>query len=232
MNGYFLKNVKQVPRLLVTAGSTASPIDKVRIITNIFRGRTGEAIALAAAQAGWDVTLLSSMSDGADHPFLRRIRYRTYDELALQMETRIVNDSFDAIVHSAAVSDYRLAHVHVMGEDGRLERLQAEGAAAAKIPSNHDRLFLELVPTLKLVDQIRAPWGFQGKLVKFKLQAAMTDTELLDVAHRSLAHSRADCLVANCLEWCDQYAYILDAAGGVEKVSRNELPGRLIGRLK
>ncbi len=221
-------------RMLVTAGSTAMPIDKVRILTNIFRGRTGENIARAAAGSGWQVTLLSSAPtarESADHPLLKRKRYRTYDELAALMETEIVNNRYDAIIHSAAVSDFRPARVHVLGADGRLERLQAEGAAAAKIPSNHDRLFLELVPTLKLVDQIRSPWGFNGQLVKFKLQAAMTDAELLDVARRSLAHSQADLLVANCLEWCDQYAYILDAAGGTEKVGRNELPGRLLGRL-
>ena len=221
-------------KMLITAGSTAMPIDKVRILTNIFRGRTGENIARAAAGAGWQVTLLSSAPTArecTDHPLLKRRRYRTYDELAALMESEIVNNRYDAIVHSAAVGDFRLAQVHVMGDDGRLARLQAEGAAAAKIPSNHDRLFLELVPTLKLVDQIRDPWGFRGQLVKFKLQAAMTDAELLDVARRSLAHSRADYLVANCLEWCDKYAYILDAAGGTEKVGRNELPGRLLGRL-
>src|SRR5512140_1141765 len=122
----------QNKRLLVTAGSTATPLDKVRVITNIFRGRTGEAIALAAARAGWHVTLLSSMPDGADHPLLERVRYRTFDGLAALMEARIVNHQYDAIIHSAAVSDYRLARVHVMGADGRLVRLEAEGSSAAK----------------------------------------------------------------------------------------------------
>lgn len=225
---------RQNRKMLVTAGSTATPIDRVRILTNIFRGRTGENIARAAAGAGWQVTLLSSApnaKDVSDHPALKRRRYRTFDELAALMETEIVNNRYDAIIHSAAVSDFRVARVHTIGDGGRLKPLQAVGAAAAKIPSNHDRLFLELVPTYKLIDCIRHPWGFQGKLVKFKLQAGMSDDELLEVARKSLAHSKADLIVANCLEWCDSYAYILDAAGGVEKVGRNELSGRLLGRL-
>ncbi len=223
----------QGKRLLVTAGSTAAPIDKVRVVTNIFRGRTGEAIARAAAWAGWQVTLLSSAPapEAGDPQLLRRIRYRTFDELAMHMELKIVNEPFDAIIHSAAVSDYRSAGVHLMGADGRLTKLVTAGSAAAKIPSSHGRLFLELVKTPKLVDFIREPWGFRGKLVKFKLQADMPDAELLEVARRSLAQSRADLIVANCLEWSNEYAYIVDASGGVEKVERPNLAAVLLKRL-
>ena len=46
--------------VLVTAGSTMVPIDKVRAITNIFNGRTGTNIALYFAQQGWNVTLVTS----------------------------------------------------------------------------------------------------------------------------------------------------------------------------
>jgi phosphopantothenate-cysteine ligase/phosphopantothenoylcysteine decarboxylase/phosphopantothenate--cysteine ligase len=46
--------------LLVTAGNTLVPIDKVRGITNIFTGRTGASIALEAHRRGHGVTLLTS----------------------------------------------------------------------------------------------------------------------------------------------------------------------------
>ncbi len=223
----------QNKRMLVTAGSTAAPIDKVRVVTNIFRGRTGEAIALAAARAGWQVILLSSapVPQGGDPPLLTRVRYRTFDELAMHMELKITNGQFDAIVHSAAVSDYRLARVHTMTDDGRLEPLRASGSDAAKIPSSHERLFLEMVRTPKLVDFIRDPWGYKGKLVKFKLQADMSDDRLLDVARRSLAQSKADLIVANCLEWSNEYAYVVDASGAAEKVERPQLAAVLLRRL-
>jgi phosphopantothenate-cysteine ligase len=118
-----------------------------------------------------------------------------------------------------------------MGRNGRLVPIKAEGSAAAKIPSIHKRLFVELAPTEKLIDHIRKPWGFTGKLVKFKLQADMSDDDLLAIAKKSLAHSNADLLVANCLEWSKLYAYIVDASGGVEKVSRDQLALRLMERL-
>ncbi len=229
-------------RMLVTAGSTASPIDKVRVITNIFHGRTGERIALAAALAGWHVTLLSSAKGpngefDQDPLLLDRRRYRTFDELAAMMEEEVVGghkptgEPYDAIIHSAAVSDYRVASTCVLDDDGRPKRLAVAGSAAAKIPSSHQQLFLELVPTVKLVDKIRGAWGFQGRLVKFKLQADMPDAELLEIAHRSLVQSWADLIVANCLEWSAEYAYVLDAAGQVQKVTRDELPRELLRRL-
>jgi len=222
--------------VLITAGNTASPIDKVRVISNIFRGRTGEMIAAVVAQGGWKVTLVSSMSPNESaaakpHPLIKRVRYRTYDELAAHMEREIVNGKFDAIIHSAAVSDYKVAGVYRRTKSGRLVEIKGKGPEAAKIPSSYRELFLQLVPTEKLIDKIRAPWGFRGQLVKFKLQADMSDEELLGIAHRSLAHSKADLIVANCLEWSAERAYIVGADGSVENVTRTDLPVGLLKRL-
>src|SRR5438034_5962598 len=56
---FSLRPVWFVPmRILVTAGNTLVPIDRVRCITNIFTGRTGARIALHAQERGHDVTLL------------------------------------------------------------------------------------------------------------------------------------------------------------------------------
>src|SRR5205823_6474130 len=46
--------------ILVTAGNTLVPIDRVRCITNIFTGRTGTSIALHLHQQGHEVRLLTS----------------------------------------------------------------------------------------------------------------------------------------------------------------------------
>jgi phosphopantothenate---cysteine ligase (CTP) len=45
--------------LLVTAGNTQTPIDRVRCITNIFTGRTGAQVALEAHRRGHAVTHLT-----------------------------------------------------------------------------------------------------------------------------------------------------------------------------
>ena len=47
-------------RVLVTAGNTQTPIDRVRCLTNVFTGRTGGRLALEAFDRGHEVTLLTS----------------------------------------------------------------------------------------------------------------------------------------------------------------------------
>src|SRR5438552_2929873 len=102
--------------LLVTAGGTVVPIDRVRCISNGFTGRTGARIALHAHGRGHGVTLLTSHPDTverlgqavpADARWHVR-RYRTFDDLQNAMAECLTGGGFDAVVHSAAVSDYRV----------------------------------------------------------------------------------------------------------------------------
>jgi phosphopantothenate-cysteine ligase/phosphopantothenoylcysteine decarboxylase/phosphopantothenate--cysteine ligase len=141
------------------------------------------------------------------------------------MEQEITSGAYDAIIHSAAVSDYRVASIRAEGQD-----LPA-GESALKISSSHPRLFLELVPTAKIVDRIRAPWGFAGKLVKFKLQVGLSDAELIKVAERSRRTSSADIIVANCFEWMREYAYIIGVDGEPQRVSRERLAAELLNQI-
>src|SRR4051794_37922047 len=106
--------------ILVTAGNTLVPIDRVRGVTNVFTGRTGAAVALAAHARGHRVTLLTShpeavtdLGEGGPPPAGRWAlsRYRTFDELRQQMADA-VRAGPDAVVHSAAVSDYLVAGVY------------------------------------------------------------------------------------------------------------------------
>ena len=219
-------------RMLVTAGSTAVKVDRVRILTNIFKGRTGETIALAAAEAGWDVTLLTSRDfTDALAGKVSRIPYRTFNELADLMEEEVRDGAYDAVIHSAAVSDYRPDGVYTADTESRLVSLELKGSSAGKIPSTHEELFIRMVPTFKIVDRIRQPWGFGGKLVKFKLQVGMSDDELVAIAKRSLKQSHADVIVANCLEWSSRWAYVIDKDETLVKVSRENLPYALLRRL-
>jgi phosphopantothenate-cysteine ligase/phosphopantothenoylcysteine decarboxylase/phosphopantothenate--cysteine ligase len=217
-------------KILVTAGNTQMPIDRVRAITNIFSGRTGAGIAARAFDRGHSVTLLTSHPEVLDGIPSSRQReepgfhvrvYRTFDELASEMEKQVRGGGFDAVIHAAAVSDYRVAGVFT-NRDG-----QFEDASAAKVKSSHSELWLKLVPTPKLVDKIRTEWSFDGVLVKFKLEVGLSDAELREVAERARLHSRADLMVANTLESMQDWA-LLGGAEGYEKVPRGELAERLI----
>src|SRR6478752_4714284 len=105
-------------RIFVTAGNTQVPIDRVRCTTNIFTGRTGPAIAREAFRRGHDVTFATShpetISDLRGSAVLNAERwqshaYRTFDDLEELMIRHIAETTQDAVVHCAAVSDYRAA---------------------------------------------------------------------------------------------------------------------------
>lgn len=229
-------------KMLVTAGNTLAPIDAVRGITNIFTGRTGARIAAEATVSGYDVELLTSQprvvdETVVDYSRLTLTAYQTFEDLAELMEDRIRNGGFDVVVHSAAVSDYHCAgvfepssEVHI-AEDGTISppsgRLFNPVDVSRKIASQHSELWLRLTPTLKLVDQIRSTWGFQGLLVKFKLEVGVSDEELIDRARRARLQSSADLVVANSFESMHDYAYLV-TADSVEAIERSRLPSRLI----
>jgi phosphopantothenoylcysteine synthetase/decarboxylase len=238
--------------LLITAGNTLVPIDRVRCITNIFTGRTGTRIALHAWERGHAVTLLTSHPEvvallhGIAPPADRWTvaPYRTYDELQEGMETALREKPPDVLIHCAAVSDYRAAGIYApaLGTRFQPERHlweSSDGGAptlmdmtAAKVKSDAPELWLRLERTPKLVDRVRIDWAFRGVLVKFKLEAGVSDDRLLEIAERSRRHSAADLMVANTLEGAQEWAYLGPLAGSYERISRDELPGRLLSAVE
>lgn len=235
--------------VLVTAGNTFTPIDRVRGITNIFSGRTGARIAWTAHERGHRVTLLTShpeviieLTGGVPIPGMRwRFeKYRTFDELHEQMHTVLTDSPPDVLFHCAAVSDYRSAGIyaplagtrfrpedsHWLNEAGQPPVLVDR--AADKVKSDEPELWLRLVRTPKLVDKVRSDWGFRGILVKFKLEVGVTDDRLLEIADQSRRQSAADLMVANTLEGAKQWAFLGPLAGQYQRVSRDELPYRLL----
>ncbi|VTR92178.1 Phosphopantothenoylcysteine synthase/decarboxylase OS=Lentisphaera araneosa HTCC2155 GN=LNTAR_19847 PE=4 SV=1: DFP [Gemmata massiliana] len=217
--------------ILVTAGNTQTPVDRVRCITNIFSGRTGAQVASSAFERGHTVTLLTSHPEVLDEITSTRERvapqwgvraYRTFDDLDALMRAEITTGGYDAIVHAAAVSDYHVAGVFTH-RDG-----QFEDATAGKVKSSYPELWLKLTPAPKLVDKVRAEWGFTGKLVKFKLEVGVSAAELEEIAERSRVHSRADLMVANTLEGMRDWALIGAGPGGYRHIARAELAARLL----
>jgi phosphopantothenoylcysteine synthetase/decarboxylase len=232
--------------VLVTAGNTQAPIDRVRCVTNVFSGRTGAAIANAAWGRGHAVTLATSNPAGlwelgidpAD-PGERFavLPYRTFDDLALLPQQQLRTVPFDAVCHAAAVSDYLPAgtfapergtafHPRAGEWGGDPPRLVEQ--KAGKIKSSEPELWVRLVRAPKLVDRFREPWGYAGILVKFKLEVGLADADLLLVAEGSRQASAADLMVANTLEGAAYWAFLGPVADGYDRVPRRELPDRLV----
>jgi phosphopantothenoylcysteine synthetase/decarboxylase len=236
-------------RVLVTAGNTLAPIDRVRCLTNIFTGRTGARIALCAYERGHHVELITSRPEAvaelSSHLVLAAGRwqvrtYRTFEDLHVVLKSGVGDGQPDVVIHCAAVSDYRVDGVYAPAHNTHFQPqshqwVQSEGRppalvdrAAGKIKSDEPELWLRLVRTAKLIDCIRASWGFTGILVKFKLEVGISDEQLVEIAEQSRRQSAADLMVANTLEGTETHAYLGPIAGKYLRVSREELPVRLM----
>jgi phosphopantothenoylcysteine synthetase/decarboxylase len=239
-------------KVLVTAGNTVAPIDRVRCITNIFSGRTGAAIAVEAHRRGHAVMLLTSHPEtvadlnagnipAGDRWAVRS--YHTFDDLQKVMEGAIPGGKLEVIIHSAAVSDYRSAGVYApasgtrfLAEDGHWESTGPVpllvDRAAGKVKSDDPELWLRLVRTPKLVDRVRTGWGFRGILVKFKLEVDIGEEQLLEVAEQSRRQSAADLMVANTLDGMASWAYLGPIDGQYRRVGRRELAAGLLDSIE
>lgn len=234
--------------ILVTAGNTLVPIDRVRCITNVFSGRTGASIARCAWDRGHTVTLLTSHPEVVENrPQSERwsmFRYWTFDDLQNLMRERLMADKLDAVIHCAAVSDYLAGGIFAPAEGTRFHAenglWEGEGTkgpalvdrAAGKVKSDEPELWLRLVRAPKLIDCVRRDWGFRGLLVKFKLEVGVSEEQLLAVAERSRQLSAADLMVANTLEGAGEWAFLGPIGGQYQRVPRRQLAERLLTEME
>jgi phosphopantothenoylcysteine decarboxylase/phosphopantothenate--cysteine ligase len=177
-------------RVLVTSGGTAEPVDGVRVLTNTSTGRTGALIAGRFARGGHDVVLLRARGS-EEARGCREETFVSFAELDRALTRILASESFDAVIHAAAVSDFSVAGVLMGGEAPRPREGKLDSDSAP---------VLRLRPNPKLVDGLRARSANPSvRIVAFKL----TRSEGRDAAARAVgalfAHSGADCVVHNDL---------------------------------
>lgn len=92
-------------RIVISAGPTREAIDPVRFITNRSTGKMGYAIAEAARQRQWQVTLVSGPVNLPPPEGVEVIAIESAAEMAQAMKSAAA--TADMIIMAAAVADYR-----------------------------------------------------------------------------------------------------------------------------
>ncbi len=183
-------------KIIITAGPVWVPIDKVRVITNIFGGALGYEIAKEASRQGADIVLL--MGPGrvrfTGRENFKLIKFKYYDDIYRILKKEISTKKYCAVIHSAAIPDY----VPIKENKG-------------KIKSGKKELVLRFKPTKKIIDQFRK-WHKDIFIVKFKLEAINNTKKLIEIAYKSMLYSEANLMVANKLESVkkEHTAYIMN----------------------
>jgi phosphopantothenoylcysteine decarboxylase/phosphopantothenate--cysteine ligase len=190
-------------RVLITCGATWTPIDDVRVISNVSSGEMGHLIAKAFSSRRAQVTIIEGP---VTHPLIDKkikiIKYRFFDELAHALN-RELPKKYDIIVHAAAVSDFKV-----------------KGARSSKIASDK-ALTLNLVATPKLIKGIKvlSPESF---LVGFKLESSLNSRDAINGVSTSIykiikplfTQAGCDLVVANTLKRGYQ-GFIVNADGEI-----------------
>ena len=183
--------------VVVTAGATTESVDPLRTLSNRASGRTGRAVARACYVRGAGVTLVQ---DGPDVPYATVERVESAAEMTAAVAE--LADDADAVVSAAAISDYTV------------ER------APEKIKSGQSDLTLELTPTPKLIDTVRAD-NPSLPIVGFKVETEGDDERLVERARALRDRSGLAFVVANdasVMGATETRALLVDADGATEYV--------------
>jgi len=203
--------------ILITAGPTQEAIDPVRFISNRSSGKMGFAIAEAAVARGATVTLISGPVNLTTPQGVTRIDVQT----AEQMRKAVVDhlDPATVIVKSAAVADFRPAHV-----------------ASQKIKKSAMRLSLELDPTPDILQELGRKKG-DRLLIGFAAETEDLEAE----ARRKLESKNCDMIVANKVGVpgtgfeSDENEVLLVPRGGesvpVERAPKRQIADRILDQI-
>lgn len=204
-------------KIIVTAGGTRERIDMVRFITNLATGSLGSMIADALLPAmpetGGKLYYIcgpDARVPQIDSPALEILTIEGTDELQQQIDQLLATERIDAVIHSMAVSDYKVATITstdqlastlsltpTNGIDSLTDSLlklptKASGKMSSEI--EHPVLILEKTPKVIASIKRQSP---ETILVGFKLLSGVTQEELIDTGYQLLLKNKCDYVLAN-----------------------------------
>ena len=165
--------------ILITAGPTRERIDPVRFISNRSSGKMGYALAKAAYNMNWEVTLISGPVNLPPPEGVTLINIESAEEMAC--EVRKLAKFADIIIMAAAVADYRPVKTE-----------------SSKIKKGKGNLILELERTTDILAELRSSQS-QIELKKdLTLVGFAAETEnLINNAQDKLNRKKLDWIIAN-----------------------------------
>jgi phosphopantothenoylcysteine decarboxylase/phosphopantothenate--cysteine ligase len=178
---------------IVTAGPTYESLDDVRRLTNFSTGRLGTELANFLVARGHKVTLL--IGESATWPGERKAQtvkiFSTTRDLHAKLKA-LSRKKIDAIFHAAAVSDFTFGKMYTRDTHGKLKPF----TPSKKISTLHGNFFVELVPTPKIIAELRG-WFPRTRLIGWKFEADGSRADALRSAHKQIASCSTDACVAN-----------------------------------
>ena len=177
---------------IVTAGPTFEPLDAVRRLTNLSTGRLGAKLAAFLSGRGHDVTLF--IGQQATYCGERRARhvetFTTTTDLRDALQA-LASPAVGAVFHAAAVSDFSFGRVWNQPPQGA-----PKDVTSAKFSTREGTLLAELVPTPKIISQLRN-WFPKARITGWKFEVEGERADVIRLAEEQIAECGTDGCVAN-----------------------------------
>ena len=196
-----------VKNVLITAGGTVEAIDRVRSITNTGTGKLGSLIADSFSEYDsvkkiFYIHAKNSYVPTSDKAI--KIVINGTDELEKTMKKLCTEEKIDAVIHSMAVSDYRVRSVmninsaENLSKEKLLEKFDRENMLKScnKLSSKIKNPIILLEQTPKILPMFRRLLP-EAVVVGFKLLDNVSHEELIDTAYRLLVGNGCDYVLAN-----------------------------------
>ena len=152
--------------LLITGGPTPVPLDNIRSITSYFTGTLSIKIAREAWLRGASVELILGKGSRSVPDYIYTHIAATFEDYAKLLNKSLSKKSFDWGIFTAAVADFQPVKVY-----------------KGKLSSSIKQLDLKLMPTPKMVDEVRKQYP-QLKTVTFKYEENISHEELMNIAKK------------------------------------------------
>lgn len=218
-------------KAIVTAGPAYEALDEVRRLTNHSTGRLGTELANHLERQNVEVTLL--LGDGASwkgEVFARRlIAFTTADSLSKALRL-LSQETFDAVYHAAAVSDFRFGKIWLHNSPKSVQ-----AAAKGKLSTASGRFLAELILTPKILPFLRSMFP-EAFLVGWKYEVEGTPQTAVEKSRQQLKTCRTNLSITNGPAYGNGFA-VVDSDGSLVHAKSREslyeiLSSRLLARAK
>lgn len=188
-------------KIIVTCGPSYEPIDGARRMTNMSSGRLGITLTNVLSDAGHELICLKG--EGSTFPGLVRASrvesFATNDDLARQLEVIGRSENIDAILHAAALCDFRVDQV--LNAAGHVMR-------SSKFATSEGSIQLVLAPATKVLPMIRA-WFPRARIVGWKYELVGSREDAFSKARKQISDCRTDACVLNGAAYGQGFALCL-----------------------
>ncbi len=205
LNQHLVRNADLIgKKILVTAGGTREPIDPVRFIGNRSSGKQGFAIALAAANRGAEVHLITANTDLPAIEGITTTFVETADQMAAVLKYEFVHA--DALIMSAAVSDFKVLNTAEI-------KIHKDQINQLSLSTNED--ILNSIGKIKKSNQVT---------VGFAAETEVSDQQMIDAASSKIIKKNLDLIYVNNVSNGQIFGsdettgYILDRSGEVTAI--------------